>query len=99
MRSCLRLLYIPLALALAASAAGAQPAASPDALYADRANLASARRAADLWAMQLSANPKHFEAPWKLALADYWLGGHTQESEQRRFYESGIEAAEKAIAL
>ena len=92
-------MYIPLALALSAAGARAQPAPSPDALYADRTNLASARRAADLWAMQLAANPKDFEAAWKLARADYWLGGHAQESEQRRFYESGIAASEKAIAL
>jgi len=99
MRSCIRLLYIPLALALAAPGARAQTAPSVDALYADRGNLASARRAADIWAMQLGANPKDFEAAWKLARADYWLGGHTQESEQRAFYESGVDAGDKAIAI
>ncbi len=70
-----------------------------DALYADRANLASARQAADIWAKELAANPNAFEPAWKLARADYWLGGHAPQDEQRRFYEQGIEAARKAAAV
>ena len=45
-------------------------------MYADRANLASARRAADIWAAELAAQSARFDAAWKLARADYWLGGH-----------------------
>src|SRR3982751_6067027 len=62
---------------------------SADALYADRANLASARKAAEAWTEQLAKDPKSFEAAWKLARADYWLGGHTAEAEQRKFLEDG----------
>jgi len=76
--------------------AGAQTA---DALYADRATLASARRAADLWTAAVAANPADFESAWKLARADYWLGGHAPAPERRMFYESGIDAAQKALAL
>ena len=54
-RSCILLFYIP--------ALGAQ---SADALYADRANLASARSAAEIWRAQDT-----FDAAWKLARADY----------------------------
>jgi tetratricopeptide (TPR) repeat protein len=86
--SCIVLFYL--------SAAAAQ---SPDALYADRANLASARQAAAAWTSQLAANPASFEAAWKLARADYWLGGHAPEAERRQFLEQGIAAGRSAIAL
>jgi len=73
-------------------------AQSADALYADRANLASARRAADMWAAALAADPRDFDAAWKLARADYWLGGHAAESDRRTFLEQGIDAGRKAVA-
>ena len=85
--SCILLFYI--------SAASAQ---SADALYADRANLASARRAADLWRAALSAG-RDFDAAWKLARADYWLGGHGPDVERRKDLESGIEAGRTAAAI
>jgi hypothetical protein len=68
-------------------------------LYADRANIASARQAVDLWAGELARNPQAFDAAWKLARADYWLGGHTPDAERRRFLEQGIDAGRKASAL
>jgi len=71
----------------------------PDKLYADRSNLASARRAAELWAARLKPNPQDFEAAWKLARADYWLGGHAPETERRTFLEQGVDAVQKAVAL
>jgi tetratricopeptide (TPR) repeat protein len=74
-------------------------AQSADTLYADRANLASARRAADLWSAALADNPRDFDGAWKLARADYWLGGHAPQSEERLFYERGIEAGRRAIAI
>jgi len=74
-------------------------AQSADALYADRATLASARRAADLWSTALANNPRDFDGAWKLARADYWLGGHVPKSEQHGFYDKGIEAARRAIEI
>jgi len=88
MRSFIFLFYI--------SVAAAQ---SPDTLYADRANIASARRAADMWGAMLTADLRNFEAAWKLARADYWLGGHAPERERRAFLERGIEAGRKAVAV
>ena len=71
-----------------------------DALYADRANLASARRAAEIWRpASAGSGPDAFEASWKLARADYWLGGHVPQSESRAIYEEGIAAGKRAIAL
>src|SRR6266850_448837 len=86
-RSCIVLFYIPLL-----------TAQSADALYADRANLASARRAAEIWAAALSADPQNFGAAWKLARADYWLGGHVTARERRAALEQGIDAGRKAVA-
>ena len=74
-------------------------AQSPDAVYADRATPASARRAADLWSAMLAADARNFEVAWKLARADYWLGGHAPEAERRGFLERGIDAGRKAAAL
>jgi tetratricopeptide (TPR) repeat protein len=74
-------------------------AQDPDALYADRTNLASARQAAAIWAAQTKADPKQFEAAWKLARADYWLGNHAPQSERRTFLEQGIEAGKLAVAI
>lgn len=77
----------------------AQEAQSADALYADRTNLISARSAADRWSAALTNNPRDFESAWKLARADYWLGGHVPQSEERGLYEQGIEAGRRAIAI
>ena len=92
MRFCIFLFYIS---ALAAPAL----AQSPDALYADRANLSSARRAAELWTQQLRDRPETFDAAWKLARATYWLGTHAPDAERRGFLEHGIKAGDTARAL
>jgi hypothetical protein len=68
-------------------------------LYADRVNLASARRAADMWSAALTGDARDFDAAWKLARADYWLGGHGSEAERRTFLEHGIDAGRKAAAI
>src|SRR6266852_6847064 len=88
MSSCIVLFYL--------SVIGAQPA---DALYANRAHLESARQAAALWSAALAADPTNFDAAWKLARADYWLGGHAPETERRAILERGIAAGQKATAL
>jgi hypothetical protein len=79
----------------------AAPAAQPDpeALYRDRANLASAIQAADLWSQSLKNDPRSFDAAWKLARVAYWLGGHAPDKERRAHLERGIQAARAAIAL
>ena len=52
-----------------------------------------------MWAEELARNPKSFDAAWKLARADYWLGGHAPDAERRKFLEDGIDAGRKAVAL
>ncbi len=71
----------------------------PDALYAKREDIASAREAAAIWQARLQQNPKDHEAAWKLARARYWLGGHAPERDRKAFLEGGIEAARAAVAL
>jgi tetratricopeptide (TPR) repeat protein len=47
----------------------------------------------------VAADPRNADAAWKLARADYWLGGHAPEPERRHFLEQGIDAGRKAVAL
>jgi hypothetical protein len=42
---------------------------------------------------------RNFDAAWRLARADYWLGGHAPDAERRAFLEKGIDAGQKAVAL
>ena len=74
-------------------------APDPDALYAHRDDINSARRAADVWAGRLAVNGGDFESAWKLARARYWLGGHADEKERKAFLESGIAAGRRAVAI
>ncbi len=76
------------------------PADDPDALYNERDNLASAQKAADIWAARLKANPKDFISAYRLAQARYWLGTNGLPEPQRKgALEAGIEAARAAIAI
>ena len=76
------------------------PADDPDALYKDRENPASAKKATDIWAARLAANPKDFDSAYKLAQARYWLGTNgLPQPERKAALEAGIAAARTAIAL
>jgi tetratricopeptide (TPR) repeat protein len=76
------------------------PGDDAEALYKDRENLASAKRATEIWAARLAANPRDFDAAYKLAQARYWLGTNgLPEPERKAALESGIAAARAAIAL
>jgi hypothetical protein len=72
---------------------------NPDALYAEREVLASARQAEAIWSDRLAANPKDFESAWKLARARYWLGGHADERSRKALLEAGIAAGRTAVAI
>ena len=75
-----------------------QPA-DPDALYAQREQIGSARQAAAIWAERLKTNPRDYEAAWKLARAHYWLGGHVPQSERKGILETGVKVARSATAI
>ena len=76
------------------------PAGDPDALYKDRENLASAKRATEIWEARLQRNTRDFEAAYKLAQARYWLGTNgLPERERKAALEAGVAAARTAIAI
>jgi hypothetical protein len=102
MISCISLLYIALLGAPAVPAyAQSTPAAAddPDALYAKRDDLSSARRAEAIWAQRLQQNARDFTSAWKLARARYWLGGHAPGSDRKAVLEAGIAAGRAAVAV
>ena len=74
-------------------------AQTADALYADRENLASARRAAEIWEFESKRDASQYEPAWKLARVCYWLGGHAPENERRNYFEKGIAAGQLAARL
>jgi hypothetical protein len=81
-------------------ALGARRQDDPDALYRDRATLASAQRAAAIWNQRLTTNAKDFDSAWKLARAQYWLGTNgLPEAERKPALEAGIAAGRKAVAI
>jgi tetratricopeptide (TPR) repeat protein len=71
----------------------------PDALYAQRENLESALRAADIWSAQLVRSPEDFEVACKVARARHWLGEVLPRDQRASHLEQGIAAAQRAIAL
>lgn len=74
-----------------------QPGDDPDALYAARADLASARAAADIWDQRLHDRATDYQSAWKLARVCYWLGGHMPGGDWRGQLERGIAGARKAV--
>jgi tetratricopeptide (TPR) repeat protein len=76
------------------------PADDADVFYNDREHLASAQKAADIWAGRLAANPRDFDSAFKLAQARYWLGTNGLPAPERKgALEQGISAARAAIAV
>jgi tetratricopeptide (TPR) repeat protein len=86
---------VPLA-AAAQSPAGTGTFAQADELYRHRDDLASARKAADLYEKESATN---FEAAWKLSRAAYWLATAGTEKEQKAARDRGVRAGEQAIKL
>lgn len=97
--SCILVFYLACFCGVGLEPPVAQSPADPDALYAGRADVASARQAAEIWKARLQQNPKDFESAWKIARAGYWLGTHGPEAERRTSLEQGIAAGRKAVAL
>ncbi len=70
----------------------------PDALYRERADVAKAERAAELWAAR-AAGGTDFEAAGKLARACYWIGTQGAQPARRKALERGVAAGEQAARL
>ncbi len=80
----------------AAQARSGTAGTDADQLYAQRETLANAVRAADLWRASPASD---FDAAWKLARADYWIGTHAPAADRRPALERGIAAGQRAAAL
>lgn len=71
-----------------------------DSLYAARDQPGRAREAARLWRASLDANPRDFEAAWKLSRALYWLGTQEGDATSRQGdLEAGVAAGRTAAQL
>jgi tetratricopeptide (TPR) repeat protein len=70
-----------------------------DRLYSRRTDLASARHAIEIWTALLQTNPADYDASWKIARADYWVGRHVAEKEQFDILEEGVAHGRRAAAL
>lgn len=71
-----------------------------DKLYRERADLARAREGILSLERALAADSGSYEAAWRLARLNYFLGAHTSdEGERERAFDKGIEAARRAVKL
>lgn len=71
-----------------------------DDLFNQRGDLAKAKEALARYREALLKGEDSYEAYWKMARAEYWIGDHTPDkNEKKRIFEQGIYHARKAIAL
>ncbi|MBD0371274.1 MAG: tetratricopeptide repeat protein [Pyrinomonadaceae bacterium] len=105
-------LFIALALALACSRSSAERNDPPangtaaelitraDQLYNERADLQKAREGAVVLRQARTVEPGNYEATWRLARMNYFLGEHTTDTAERdKAFSEGEAAAKEAIRL
>jgi tetratricopeptide (TPR) repeat protein len=81
-------------------AAAVQMVAEADKLYAERADLKRTREGIILLGRALASDAGSYDAAWRLARLNYFLGSHTtDDSERDRAFDKGIEAARRAVKL
>jgi tetratricopeptide (TPR) repeat protein len=81
-------------------AAAIELIAQADKLYAERAELARAREGIVLLTRALAADSASYDAAWRLARLNYFLGAHTTDASERdKAYDKGVEAARRAVKL
>jgi Tfp pilus assembly protein PilF len=73
--------------------------AQADQLYAQREDLAKARLAVTMLRQAQTADYGNFDAAWKLARANYYLGTHTEGDEADNAFREGIDSAKAAVKL
>lgn len=82
--------------AAAAVAPAAGPIAQADELYKHREDMASAKRAVDLYAQAAATS---FDAAWKLSRACYWIATAGPDKDRGNAREQGVKAGELAVKL
>jgi tetratricopeptide (TPR) repeat protein len=76
------------------------PIAVADDLFAARDNLDNIKQAVKLMEQTTAREPSNYEAWWRLARARYYAGDReNDQTKKARLFQSGVEAAKKAIAL
>lgn len=71
-----------------------------DQLYSERADLQKAREGLGLLRQARSLEPGNYEAAWRLARMNYFLGEHTTDTSERdKAFSDGEAAAKEAIKL
>jgi hypothetical protein len=91
-------LYVTAIAAPVTLGAGRQvPPPDPDRLFAEREDLSHAVAAERIWKSRSAAD---FEAAWKLARVEYWIGGHAaQDFARRTALQEGVAAGARAVGL
>lgn len=78
----------------------AESIAEADALYAQRKDLSNARRGIIALRQARTRDTGNYEAAWKLARLDYFLGSHAKdEAEREAAFRDGIDAGKSAVLL
>jgi tetratricopeptide (TPR) repeat protein len=93
---CFLLLLLPTYLAAEDASA---IVADADAQYAKREETGYVQKAIDLYARALTIDPTLYEAAWKLSKAEWYLGNHSPSKDKEAIFQSGIDAAKKAISI
>jgi tetratricopeptide (TPR) repeat protein len=71
-----------------------------DELYAQRLDLAKAKEALAKYQEALIAGENKYEAYWKMARAEYWIGDRSENNnEKKAIFQQGIYHAKKAVEL
>jgi tetratricopeptide (TPR) repeat protein len=74
--------------------------ARADQLYAERADLAKVREGASVLRQARALEPSNYEAAWRLARMNYYLGEHTTDSTERdKAFSAGEAAGKDAIKV
>src|SRR5918912_3340061 len=74
--------------------------AQADKLYAERADLAKARQGIALLRRAATLDTGSYDAAWRLARFDYFLGDHTKDKAERdRAFSEGVDAGRRAVKL
>jgi tetratricopeptide (TPR) repeat protein len=73
--------------------------AEADSQYSHRDEAGYAQKAIEGYSSALQADPKSYEAAWKLSKAYWYLGNHSEKNEKEAIFQKGIDAAKRAIAI
>jgi hypothetical protein len=78
----------------------AESIAEADALYAQRKDLSNVRRGIIALRQALTRDGANYEAAWKLARLDYFLGSHSKDDAERdAAFRDGIEVGKSAVLI